>query len=54
MAKTIKDEIKKLLEENSEINEKIKTIKDVDVIYSCIPSKALKGVKEINIKKTNH
>ena len=53
MAKKIKDEIKKLLEENKEISEKIKKIKDIDVIYSCIPSKALKGVKEININNNN-
>ena len=33
MAKKIKNEIKKFLEENKEINEKIKKIKDIDVIY---------------------
>jgi len=53
MAKKIKNEIKKFLEENKEINEKIKKIKDIDVIYNCIPNKALKGIKEINIKNNN-
>ena len=40
MAKKIKNEIKKFLEENKDINEKIKKIKDIDVIYKCIPNKA--------------
>ena len=44
MAKKRKNEIKKFLEEKKNINEKIKKIKDIDVIYNCIPIKALKGI----------
>ena len=53
MAKKIKNEIKKFLEENKEIKEKIKKVKNIDMVYSCIPSKVLKGVKQINIKDNN-
>ena len=53
MTKKIKEEIKKFLNNNKELKEKIKKIEEIDKIYASLPKKILKGINQIDIKNNN-
>ena len=53
MAKKLKDEIKTFLDNNTELKEKIKQIENIEKVYTCMPNKILKGIKQIDIKDNN-
>tara|TARA_Y100000741_G_scaffold18357_1_gene13882 strand:- start:68 stop:349 length:282 start_codon:yes stop_codon:yes gene_type:complete len=51
MAKQIKEEIEVFLKNNPEIDRVAEEDQKIQAIYSCLPKKLMKGVKEILIKK---